>query len=649
MRLLHTRQGTFEWFDSPTDVPYAIISCDTVSNLDLLVPGNAFAYQDILRFQSLPSTVVEDTHTLLPHLSSAIRDACKVVSSAGYDYVWLESCCVDKNSHVEVSEAFDCMWEWYSSAQVCYAYLPDVDPEDVPKTSDSQFRRSKWHEDIRTLPALIAPRNVVFLARDWSVLGTKNTLARVLEEVAGVDQTILKGEQSVHDASVARRMWWASKRRSARGEDLVPSLLGLFGVKSASLGPEPSSRTFARLQEEVFRATQDYSIFAWHYHLGHEHPDCLFAPSPCCFARSGDVKSIPIRDLAARLRLAPDALSMGSTSTMLSSAKLSVRVPLIPHQIASFPPTSALYEVFGVAARFSHVAILPCEDAQGRLNVLTLNPASDPGALLTGNEYFVRAVETTLGQCDRTWSYDPVLYLDAVRLQDVHILRRPLRSPWAVPQSGSPAAGERPPLSLHESSRARLKAQGYDVHYEASRRELVDDLYERGHRARRFVDVQCFTVSPANPPAREDSSRCIIVEVTTRRHRLAPMSIDHVVVRQTRLGESLTLDATALVPNSSRSLEAKYTLLSVIDSAVGRVLYLSLSRSPSDPAVHVLEIDLYQTTEESDTQADVSPRVADGDIAERDVGFEAGSRKNGRVADVFPRLPSIRGWTSRSR
>ncbi|KAJ8488560.1 hypothetical protein ONZ51_g3494 [Trametes cubensis] len=638
----------FQCFDDLADVPYAIISCESAE-----VPEELLTYQDLLRFQSSPSAAVDGTLSVLQNLPPAVRDACRVASCAVYDYVWLESCCIDETSPAEVSEAFDSMWEWYASAQVCYAYLSDVDPEDIPTTSGSQFRKSKWHWGIRTLPALIASRNVVFLARDWSVLGSKSTLARVLEEVTGVDQAVLKGEQSVHDVSVARRMWWASKRRAARSEDLVHSLLGIFGVKPTSLSLEPNARTFTRLQEEVFRATQDYSIFAWHYHLGHEYPDCLFAPSPCCFARSGDIRSISLSDLTSRLGLPLDALSTGSTSPTLNSAKLSIRLPLIPHQITSFPPTSALYEVFGVAARFSHVAILPCEDAQGRLVVLTLHPASDPGAspAASGNEYLVRAVETTLGQCDRTWSYDPVLYLDAVQVQDVDIWRGPLRSPWVVPQSGPSARGERSPLILDEPCRARLNTQGYEVHYEASRRELVDDLYERGHRARRFVDVHRFTLSPASPPSENDSLDTIVIEAATRRHRLAPMSVDHVVLRQTRLGESLTLDATTVVPNSSRSFKAKYTILPVIDSAVDRVLYLSLSRSPPDPAVHVLRIDLYQATEDPDMQEDVSTRAEDGEIAERDVDVKIGPRscKNGRVMEVFPRLPSIRGWTSRSR
>ncbi|KAI0329816.1 hypothetical protein GY45DRAFT_841961 [Cubamyces sp. BRFM 1775] len=643
MRLLHTRQGIFQCFDNLASVPYAIISYDFLS-----VSEEASTYQDLLHLQSLPSPVADGTLSVLQHLSPSIRDACKVASDAGYDYVWLESC-VDKTRRVEVSEISDTTWERYASAQTCYAYLPDVNPGDIPTAADSQFRKSKWHEDVRTLPALIVPPNVVFLARDWSMLGTKHTLAKVLEEISGVDRAVLTGDQPVHDVSVARRMWWASTRRVARAEDLVNSLLGIFGFKPASLGLGPSERTFVRLQEEVFRATQDYSTFAWHYHLGHEYPDCLFAPSPCCFARSGDIRSIPLRDLAARLGLAYDALSTSSIPPVLNPARLSIRLPLIPHQITSFPPTSALYEVFGVAARFSHVAILPCEDAQGRLIVLTLHPASDLGASPTGNEYFVRAVETTLGQCDRTWSYDPVLYLDAIQVHDVEILRGPLRSPWVVPQSGSPVQGERIPLMLDEPCRVRLNGQGWEVHCEASRRELVDDLYERGHRARRFVDVHRFTLSPTSPPALEDSFGTIAIEVSTRRHRLAPMSVDHVVVRQTRLRESSTLDAPAVVTNSSRSLKARYTLFPAVDSGVGHVLYLSLSRSPSNPVVHVLRIDLYQATEDPDVQGDVATRAEDDEVAERDVDVKVGSRRNGRIMEVFPRLPSIRGWTSRSR
>jgi len=35
-------------------------------------------------------------------------------------------CCIDKTSSAELSEAINSMFQWYSRAMVCYAYLSDV-------------------------------------------------------------------------------------------------------------------------------------------------------------------------------------------------------------------------------------------------------------------------------------------------------------------------------------------------------------------------------------------------------------------------------------------------------------------------------------------------------------------------------------------
>ncbi|KAI9060046.1 hypothetical protein FKP32DRAFT_1084604 [Trametes sanguinea] len=645
MCLLNTRTGLLERLslDGTTNTPYAILSyVQEIENAtSLSAPAEAPSYPS-----KQPSTSIPSQEDLVPlsHLSPTIRNACQVASDSGYDHLWIQGYCIDRSDPTALSRALNATWDWHARAGACYVYLADVSPEDVATRADSQFRQSSWHRDVWALQALVASPKVLFLARDWSVVGTKSTLAAVLEEVTGVDRSILMGAQSVHDVSVARRMWWASRRRTTSVEDCAYALLGLFGVEM-SVEYGEGSRAFLRLQEEIFRRTLDQSLFAWHYHLGHEHPDCLFAPSPCCFARSGDIRPIPYRDLAARLDLPPDTGTL--CTPQLTSEQLSIRLPLIPHQIPSFPPTSALYEVFGVAARFSDVAILQCEDAQGRLVVLTLDPA--PGST-PGEEYLVRAVETTLGQCDRTWSYSPVLYREAVKTKDVVIHRGALRSPW-LPHSlqtlaqlyggeGTTAPGSRVEVVLEE---ATLPKQGFDIRYKASQRELIDDLYVRARRARRFVDVHEFTLSTGE--AREESAaESVTVEIVTRRHSLVPVSLDSIRVRYTSDG-GRSVDAKCLmltpVVDVRDTFTARYALH--LGHSATTILRLSLSRSSTAHSTYLLSLDIDGTVKGSELVTDPTW------VAYQRVGGDNGpSRATGRVMDVFPRLPSIRGWTTSS-
>lgn len=42
------------------------------------------------------------------------------------EWAWIDTCCIDKSSSSELSEAINSMWAWYRSAEFCVAYLSDV-------------------------------------------------------------------------------------------------------------------------------------------------------------------------------------------------------------------------------------------------------------------------------------------------------------------------------------------------------------------------------------------------------------------------------------------------------------------------------------------------------------------------------------------
>ena len=56
-----------------------------------------------------------------------IKYACKQAIRDGYKYVWVDTCCINKESSAEVSEAINSMYRWYQRAAVCYVFLSDVD------------------------------------------------------------------------------------------------------------------------------------------------------------------------------------------------------------------------------------------------------------------------------------------------------------------------------------------------------------------------------------------------------------------------------------------------------------------------------------------------------------------------------------------
>lgn len=259
---------------------------------------------------SHPLVMVAGVLTAGRGLCEKIRGACAMARREGYEYIWVDSSCINKESSSELSEAINSMYDWYGRAQVCLVFLSDVPKDDDVSARDSAFRRSRWFKRGWTLQELIAPGRVLFFSSEWTFLGTKVTLLDVIYDITRIDGDVLLHTKSLDEASVAQRMSWASTRKTTRVEDEAYSLLGIFGINMPTLYGE-GAHAFRRLQEEILRRIPDQTLFAWgaihrgHWqlsrelleHLSEDTPrmlngSCqasLFAPSPRPFYWSGRV------------------------------------------------------------------------------------------------------------------------------------------------------------------------------------------------------------------------------------------------------------------------------------------------------------------------------------------------------------------------
>jgi hypothetical protein len=279
MRLLDSRTLTFqEFFHEESRPEYAILSHrweeDEVTHKDMRKHrALAEKKKGFAKIQSCAERARED----------------------GYNYFWIDTCCIDKASSAELSEAINSMFRWYRNAAVCYVYLSDVGtlPKDLGDDwhawAVSEFEQSAWFLRGWTLQELIAPRSLIFYARDWSSLGTREGLAYSIEATTGVPHHVLT-TADLSNTSLALRMSWAAKRQTTRIEDNAYCLLGLFDINMPMLYGE-GHRAFIRLQEEIIKTSDDMSIFAW------VDPDASFATysgllakSPSCFADCHNVR-----------------------------------------------------------------------------------------------------------------------------------------------------------------------------------------------------------------------------------------------------------------------------------------------------------------------------------------------------------------------
>jgi hypothetical protein len=162
------------------------------------------------------------------------------------DWLWIDTACIDRKDLSELSESINSMFRWYRSAAVCYAYLADVGLMSFQYGAMMDFMRSEWFERGWTLQELLAPGVVVFLAKDWSVIGHKcpydkplcdmvcrgfgQRLDFIISRITKIPWAVIQNYSNAKDISIKERMSWIGTRKTTRAEDIAYCLLGICDV-----------------------------------------------------------------------------------------------------------------------------------------------------------------------------------------------------------------------------------------------------------------------------------------------------------------------------------------------------------------------------------------------------------------------------------
>lgn len=151
-----------------------------------------------------------------------VKSCCEFALKNKLEYIWVDTCCIDKTNSVELQEAINSMFMWYKNSKVCYAYLSDYTVEKDQGLEEGMFKESLWFSRGWTLQELLAPAKVVFFSRDWNPIGEKTdeTIRNLISNRTGIDTKIL-ASRDLEKCSVAERMSWASKRITTRHEDIA--------------------------------------------------------------------------------------------------------------------------------------------------------------------------------------------------------------------------------------------------------------------------------------------------------------------------------------------------------------------------------------------------------------------------------------------
>ncbi|KAF2171942.1 hypothetical protein M409DRAFT_18173 [Zasmidium cellare ATCC 36951] len=199
-------------------------------------------------------------------------------------WLWIDTCCIDQKSTAELSEAVNLMYEWFKNSVMCLAYLADVEDSELGQINDSdesdiatksEFEQSVWFTRRGwTLQELLAPKMVIFLTKEWRVIGHKGhkfgqkcdtvedteigtNVETLLARRTGISVGDLVGPYPrLHrrDEHLKETMKWMEGRKTTRPEDKIYALYGILGVSPGANYGEGYPYAYSRL----LKAVKDY-------------------------------------------------------------------------------------------------------------------------------------------------------------------------------------------------------------------------------------------------------------------------------------------------------------------------------------------------------------------------------------------------------
>jgi len=326
MRLINTSTLLLELFYGDNVPPYAILS-HTWADGEVSFP----------EFTKLSETKNNKTTSKAGYRK--ISTACEKARSDGHRYAWIDTCCIDKTSSAELTEAINSMFGWYGQSQVCYVYLSDftLDTADVPSQEqfEAEFHQCRWFTRGWCLQELLAPRQLQFFNQKWQTIGTKSTLSRLISHITGVPVAVLfvPPRMELQEFPIAARISWIAKRHTTRIEDMSYSLLGILDVNMPMLYGE-GQKAFMRLQEEIIKKYNDLSIFAWNGEASASGFMPILAPMPSCFKLNrsninGSLRKSTGSQLGDRLST---QFSLTNQGVFFPSAKLHYQAAVPPYR-----------------------------------------------------------------------------------------------------------------------------------------------------------------------------------------------------------------------------------------------------------------------------------------------------------------------------
>ncbi|KAK0717440.1 hypothetical protein B0T26DRAFT_740840 [Lasiosphaeria miniovina] len=161
-----------------------------------------------------------------------ITKTCSLARSNDINYAWVDTCCIDKSSSADLTEAVNSMFQYSNVIPTFEELCP-----------------CRWFTRGWTLQELIAPEKVYFIDQNWNYRGSKHDIGASISSITAILASVL------HDSA-------EMSKYTTRVEYTAYCLMGIFDVNMPLLYGE-GAKAFIWLQHEIMRTSSDISILGW--------------------------------------------------------------------------------------------------------------------------------------------------------------------------------------------------------------------------------------------------------------------------------------------------------------------------------------------------------------------------------------------------
>ena len=347
-------------------------------------------------FQKVQNISIYDLESSSPNIK--LQMLCKLICSLGFQWVWSDTCCIDKKDNVVLQESLVAMFTWYRGSSLTIVYLRGVWSQ---SQQPGDLWKSIWNTRAWTYQEYVAAVVVQFYTEDWEpYLGSdmfnhKESPAIIseMEQASGV---------SVQESAVLRpglervreKLFLASMRRTTLVEDVAYSLLGIFNVAIPVIYGE-GNRAVGRLLEHILTGSGDVTILAWTGRVG-TYNSCLpidltvynqlvspHVPQPIEMTEmDGMVKALhsSLPDLSLAVTLHDQLNRLPSPSVAASRLRLAGIVFPVTELVRTSESHagSDLYVYRATTAAFGDVEIKTADDLSGMEDFVLIHPWISP-------------------------------------------------------------------------------------------------------------------------------------------------------------------------------------------------------------------------------------------------------------------------------